>query len=186
MSEARAYEDAANAAISYMDESELEAEEDGLQEVAVLDDASAEMLLRRIKEADEQYERMSAWYAFQLEKAKAIRDRTRAWAEGSLRAYFGMVPTHDTKTRSTYELPSGTLVLTHREPKYEQDDTKLVPWLKANWPELVKTKESSNWGELKKLLKISSDGKSMVTAEGEIVPGVTVTPQGDEFKAKVK
>lgn len=165
-----------------MEENEL----NDMEEVIVLDDASAEMLLQRIREANDQYERMEAWYKLQMSRAKELRDRTVAWAESSLRAYFEMVPTHDTKTRRTYDLPSGTLVLTHKGPKYDQDDEKLVPWLKANRPELVKIKESSNWAELKKELKISSDGKSMVTEDGEIVPGVTVTAQADEFKANVK
>lgn len=161
-------------------------EQEEQEEVAILDDTSAEMMLARIKEADEQYERMAAWYDFQKEKAKTIRDRTRAWAEGCLRHYFDMVPTHDTKTRRTYDLPSGTLTLAKQEPEYEQNDAELIPWLKANRPELIKIKETANWKDLKKELKISSDGTGMITEDGEIVPGVTVTMRDDKFTAKTK
>ena len=165
-----------------LEENELE----DLEEVIVLDDASAEMLLQRIKEAEEQYERMEAWYTLQMSRAKQLRDRTVAWAEGSLRAYFDLVPTKNTKTQRTYELPGGKMVLKHQAPSFDQNDEKLVPWLKANRPELVKVKESSNWAELKKELTISSDGTSVVTADGEIVPGVTVTQREDKFTVTVK
>ena len=164
------------------EEEELEQEE-----VAVLDDTSAEMLMARIREADEQYEKMKAWYTFQMEKAKTIRDRTRAWAEGCLRHYFDMVPTHDTKTRRTYELPGGTMILAHREPKYTVADEETVPWLEANGLDQMIKKEAA-WGKIKKELKVkvSTDGTRVITEDGEIIPGITVTPQEDEFSVKVK
>lgn len=167
---------------------ELEEEEiENMEEIAVLDDASAEMILARIKEANEQYERMESWYKFQLEKAKNLRDRTVEWAEGCLRHYFDMVPTHDTKTQRSYDLPGGTMVLKHQEPKYEQNDEELVPWLEKNgMAELVKIKKEAEWGKLKKQLKLGPDGTNMITSDGEIVPGVTVTPRDDKFTVKVK
>ena len=166
-----------------MDEQEQQEE---LQEVAVLDDASAELLMRRIREADEQYERMEAWYKFQLEKAKEIRDRTVEWAERSLRAYFDMVPTHDTKTQRKYDLPGGTMTLKRQEPQYDVNDEQTVPWLKANRPELVRVKEETDWAKLKKELILAPDGERMMTKDGEIVPGVTATVRPDKFTVKVK
>lgn len=160
---------------------------DELEEVAVLDDASAEIMLARIKEAEEQYERMAAWYTFQLGKAKEIRDRTVAWAEGNLRTYFDMVPAKETKTQRKYELPGGTMTLKRQEPKYDVKDEELVPWLEANGKAaLVQIKKEAKWGDLKKELRVSSDGASMVTEDGEIVPGVTVTPRDDKFTVKIK
>ena len=54
-----------------LDEEMQEGEE--LQDVVVLDDASAEMLMQRIREADIQYERMEAWYELQKDKARRMR-----------------------------------------------------------------------------------------------------------------
>ena len=182
MSEARAMEmmDAENILADPEDEQEEE-------EVAVLDDASAEMLLERIRWANRQYERMEAWYAKQLEKAAAIRDRTVAWAERGLRAYLDMVPAKHTKTQTSYELPSGKLVLKDQGPKYEQKDEELVPWLKQNGlADLVKVKESANWAELKKQLKETPDGKGMMTEDGEIVPGITVEQRTPKFSVTLK
>ena len=164
----------------------IELDEENLLEVAIFDDDSAEYMLRRIREANEQCQRMEAWYTHQLEKCREVRDRTVAWAENNLRGYFEMVPAKETKTQRSYELPGGKLVLKHQAPKFETKDEELVPWLKANRPELVKIKESSDWENLKKELKISPEGTSMVTEDGEIVPGITVTPREDKFTVTIK
>lgn len=164
---------------------ELEEEEEELQEVAVLDDASAEMLLNRIKWANEQYERMEAWYAHQLEKAREVRDRTVQWAEHGLRAYFDMVPVKKTKTQVSYELPGGKLILKAQQPKFDVKDEVLVPWLKQNGlKDLVKVEESANWAELKKTVKIAGD--AVTNEDGEIIPGITVTPRDPKFVVTVK
>lgn len=163
---------------------EVEQEE---EEIAVLDDASAEMLLDRIRWADRQYDRMVDWYTKQLEKAKAIHDRTVAWAERGLRDYLQMVPVKKTKTQISYELPGGKLVLKEQGPKFDTKDEELVPWLKKNGlTELVKVKEEANWAELKKTLTLGPDGRSMVTADGEIVPGVTAEPREPKFSVTLK
>lgn len=156
------------------------------QEVPMLDDMDAEYMLTMIRQADAEYQKMESWYAHMIEKAKEKRDRKVAWAETNLRAYFEIVPAKVTKTQKTYDLPSGKLVLKHQEPKYDTKDEELVPWLKANRPELVKVKECSDWANLKKELKISPDGKAMVTQHGEIVPGVTVTQREDKFSVTLK
>lgn len=156
------------------------------QEVPMLDDMDAEYMLTLIRQADAEYQKMESWYAHMVEKAKEKRDRKVAWAESNLRAYFDLVPAKVTKTQKTYDLPSGKLVLKHQEPKYDTRDEELVPWLKANRPELVKIKESSDWANLKKELKVSPDGTAMATEDGEIVPGITVTPREDKFTVTLK
>jgi hypothetical protein len=159
------------------------------EQVPVLDDFDAEYLMRRIREADEQYERFEAWYTHMMQKAKEARDRTVEWAERNLRTYFetAELPKKQTKTQQSYQLPSGTLILKKQEPKYDTDDEKLVPWLKANQKtDLIKVKEEANWKELKKQLQNAPDGLSMVTEDGEIVPGITVTPREDKFTVTLK
>lgn len=157
------------------------------QEVPMLDDMDAEYMLTIIRQADAEYQKMESWYAHMVEKAREKRDRKVAWAENNLRAYFDIVPAKATKTQKTYDLPSGKLVLKHQEPKYDTKDEELVPWLKKNqMPELVKVKESADWANLKKQLKVSPDGTAMVTQDGEIVPGITVTQREDKFSVTLK
>ena len=175
MSELRAYEQ----------DEEMEQLEG--QEVPMLDDMDAEYMLAIIRQADADFQKMEAWYTHMIAKAKEIRDRKVAWAESNLRSYFDVVPTKVTKTQKSYDLPSGKLVLKHQEPKYDTNDETLVPWLKKNkMPELVKVKETADWVNLKKQLKVSPDGTAMVTEYGEVVPGVTVTPREDKFTVTLK
>ena len=175
---------------------DLDEEQEELQDVAVLDDASAEMILRQLKQAEDQYDRMKAWYDAQTQKLKDIRDRTRTWAEACLRPYFDMVPTTGKKIQ-TYEMPGGTLKLSKQDPEYKVTDAELVPWLKANKLEkFVEVKEEARWGDFKEKLKDekkkirtipAEDGTlQVVTEDGEIIPGIKAVPREDKFTIKCK
>lgn len=166
----------------------IELNEEDLQEVAIFDDDSAEYMLRRIREANEQCERMEAWYTHQLEKCREVRDRTVAWAENNLRGYFEMVPTHNTKTQRSYELPSGKLVLKAQEPKFEKvDEAAVVGWLKKSGHEkLVKVEETANWAEMKKAMKVQVNGDTVCTEDGEVIPGMKATIREPKFTVTVK
>ena len=175
---------------------EIMEEEEELQEVAVLDDASAEMILKQLKAAEDQYDRMKAWYDHQTKRLKEIRDRTRAWAETCLRPYFDMVPTTGKKILS-YDMPGGTLKLAKQDPEYEVNDDELVPWLEANkMADFVKVTKEAKWGDFKETLKdekkkirtvAAEDGTlQVVTEDGEIVPGVTAKIREDKFSIKCK
>lgn len=166
--------------------SELAEKFEEQEEILCLDDMSAEMLLRQIDEANAECERMVSWYKTMIERVQAKRDNTVAWAENSLRAYFEMVPKKTTKTQQSYELPSGKLVLKAQEPAYELDDNDLLPWLKKSLPELVKVKETADWANLKKQLKVTPDGKGMFTEYGEVVPGIKVTEREPKFTVTLK
>ena len=163
---------------------EEQEEQDGV-EVAILDDTSAEMMMRRIKDAEAEYDRMEAWYKTQLRRMKEKRDGVVSWAKGCLRQYFDLVPKHETKTQSSYETPSGKMVLKQRGPAFDVDDDVTVPWLKANGlGEYVKVKETVNWDALKKVMKVTGD--AVVTEDGEIVPGITVTEREPDFQVVTK
>ena len=166
------------------------------EQVAVLDDASAEMVLRQLKQAEDQYDRMKTWYDAQIQRLKDIRDRTRTWAETCLRPYFDMVPTTGKKIQ-TYEMPGGTLKLSKQDPEYKVNDAELVPWLKKNHLNaFVEVKEEARWGDFKETLKdekkkirtvAANDGTlQVVTADGEIIPGIKAIPRDDKFSIKCK
>lgn len=182
------------AKIEAMEAEDNAALQEKLQEVAVLDDASADMVIRQVKAAEEQYDRMAAWYDAQKQKLKDIRDRTRIWAEACLRPYMDMVPTTGKKILS-YDMPGGTLKLAQQDPEYDVDDAALVPWLEANGYEaMVEVKKKARWGEFKKVLKDekismtdAGDGiMQLVTEDGEIVPGITATVREAKFSIKCK
>ena len=172
-------------------------DEEDLQEVAVLDDASADMILQQLKHAEDQYERMKAWYDTQTQRLKEIRDRTRIWAENCLRPYFDLVPTTGKKIRS-YEMQGGVMKLAKQDPEYAVDDDALVPWLEANGrSDMVAIKKEARWGDFKKTLPknksgeipmiLNGDGTAQILSEdGEVIPGIKAILRDDKFTIKCK
>ena len=110
-----------------------------------------------------------------MEKVNREVDGTVAFFTARLEEYFDSVPHKASKTMESYTLPGGKLVRKRQQPQYETDDEALVPWLETNMAQLVKIKKSADWAALKKLCSVTPDGQHVVTEDGEIIPGVTVT-----------
>ena len=175
--------------------SELLKEEAPVRERFEVDnDMKAEWVLSKIrriradqkKETDE-LDRQMQFYRDQADIVNKKADDEVAFFESMLTEYFASRMedgfTKSTKTQISYKLPTGKLVLKKQAPEYERKDDELLPWLKANRPDLVKVTESANWAELKKSVKIN--GENVVTADGEVVPGVKVTVREDKFEVEV-
>lgn len=161
------------------------------------DDGKADWCIRKMQEADAEVARWEEHFAHQLERIRGNAERKRDWFRHQLMVYFQSVPHKATKTQSSYQLPSGKLVLKFPGPKYDAKDAAFIDWLKGNgYGEYVEVKESAKWGDFKKTLPKGEDGNlrtvgmldgtlALVTEDGEIIPGVTVTPQEPEFEVKV-
>ena len=161
------------------------AEESGSERFMIDDDGKANWAIQKIKEAQAEIERWKEYYAGAMEKIERRQGSRIEYLKMMLRDYFATVPHHDTKTASSYDLPSGKLIEKRPGPKFETDDEKLLPWLKENkMTDFIKveTKEKPMWGELKKTVTVN--GESVVTEDGEVVPGVTVVPQEPTFEIK--
>ena len=159
-------------------------EQDGFR---VSDDQTAEWCLKKIREAQQDKERWKRHYEAQLAKVNEAADQAIAYFSGKLEEYFDTVPHKDTKTQSSYTLPSGKLIRKHQQPEYQRDNDKLVPWLEENFMgQLVKVKKEADWAGLKKVVNITPDGEHVMTDDGEIIPGVTVTQRPDVFKVEME
>lgn len=159
------------------------------QETIILDDFSAELEIQKIKDAEEQCERACAWYEQMIIRAKARRDFIRQTAESNLRGYFDTpgLPLKAAKTQVSYELRTGKLTLKAQEPEYERKEDDLCKWLKDNGKQnFVKVKETADWQSIKKQLKLGPDGTTMVTQDGEIVPGVKAIQREPKFMVTLK
>ena len=158
---------------------------------AIDNDRKADWAIRKIKTERAERDRLVALADEQIrelmEKKKELTERceTRTAHLGTLlRLYFDTVETTATKTQASYKLLSGKLVLKRQAPEYQRDETALLDWAKANAPDMVQTKESVTWGDLKKLTTL--DGEKVVLAEtGEIVSGVVAVPREDVFEVQV-
>ena len=149
---------------------------------SVKDTQSIDMVIKLEEwDKDKEYDRLKALADEQIaainEKVAAARKRMEngtSYLTSCLADFFATVPHKETKTTEKYRLLSGTLTFKKGTTKTKLDETKLVPWLKANgYGELVKVEESTRWADLKKLLSYTGDIATL-TETGEIVEGVTV------------
>ena len=154
-------------------------------EFTVTDDKKAEWCLQKIREAQEEKEFWKRHYEAQYAAIEKAANETISTMEGLLRDYFETVPHKVTATQQNYKLPSGKLVLKKQEPDFDRDDETVIAWLEENrMTEYVKIKKSLDWAGLKKAVVVVGD--RVADADGEIVPGITVTDRPDIFKAEVK
>ena len=166
---------------------------DSLPERFVIDsDKKADWAIEKIKAERAEFDRLRKIALDRIaelnQRVKELQERTDR-RTGNLEAllveYFHTVtPTKTTKTQTQYELLSGKLVLKKQQPEFIRDEAALLDWAKANAPDMVQTKESVTWGELKKLTTL--DGEKVVLAEtGEIVSGVVAIERPDVFEVQV-
>ena len=151
-------------------------------------DAKAEWALAKIREARADRDRFVKWYEDKIKEIKEQTDFATMNLERMLADYFRMTEAAHkrTKTQESYSLPSGKLILKTQNPEYDYKthakDT--IAWLKANKMEqFVKVKEELDWDGLKKTT--GTIGGNVVTEDGEIIPGITVTEREAKFVVEV-
>ncbi len=159
-------------------------------------DMKAEWCLNKIRKVREQQnreteelKRQMQFYQDQIEMIADRADEEVEFFESMLRGYFNNREeagfTKSTKTKESYKLPTGELVLKHREPEYEKDEPVVLDWLKKNGGNYIKVKESLDWAGLKKGLRFTAEGNA-VDENGELVPGIKAVIREDEFVVEVK
>ena len=120
-------------------------------------------------------------YQMKIDLAKENLEKKTSWLKTQLASYIELVEAKATKTQKTYKLPSATLKVKFGTPEFIKDDEKLIEWLKKSGKtELVKTKETPDWAELKKEVTIK-DG-NVISADGEIIEGVTASERPNTFE----
>ena len=128
--------------------------------------------------AEDRKASIDQWKAEQIQKRQDVIDsltnQLQVYAEDRLAK----------SKKKSVSLPSGKFGFRKQPAKIEHDDVTLLVYAKASNPEYVNVKESLDWAGLKK--SCSVDGTRMVDANGEILPGVTVTEQGPKFYVDAK
>lgn len=146
------------------------------------DDKQADWAMKKIREAREDTARWRAYYAGQLARIEKANEDTESYFTALLECYFGQVPHKATKTQESYRLPSGKLVRKAQQPSYERDEDTLLAWAHASCPEVIRTKESVSWEQLKKRVEWSPDGEAIALGTGEIIPGVKAVQRDPVFQ----
>lgn len=158
---------------------------------SINDDVTADWALQKIKEANEEYERLTliaceqiAEINLKMKHLEESAERKTAFLKGCLAEYFKTVPHKATKTQESYKLLSGSLVMKLGSQKMVKDDAALVEYFRQNnMPEYIKTEEKPKWAEFKKNLSIV-DGKVVDTTTGEVVDVVSVEDVPSTFDVK--
>ena len=150
----------------------------------VRDDQAAEWCMRKIREAEAEYDRMEEWYDMQIQKARERCDSTVNYMTTLLQDYFSTVPVHKTKTLMKYQLPSGELVMSKPKDDFKAaDNQKLLDWCAVNDPDLLKTVQSPKWADIKKRLTVVG-GKIVDKTTGLFVDGVEIEHKEAKFEVK--
>lgn len=153
-------------------------------------DNKAEWALRKIKEAEEEHDRIvnliNAQRTILNDKECELDDKLEhetSYLKHLLEQYMGTVKCKETKTQKSYQLLSGKLVHKLGGIEYKKDEDALLEWVKNNRPLLVKVKDSVDWAELKKELITAEDG-TVITQDGEIIECITAEQKPDSFGIK--
>lgn len=115
-------------------------------------------------------------------------DKRCKYLEGLLEEYFQTVPHKETKTQSSYSLPSGKLIMKRKEPEIKVEPNAFCAWLEANGHDsFVETIKAPKWGEFKKNVELVYDagtGMCIDRHTGELIEGVTAVARADTFMIK--
>ena len=153
----------------------------------VTDDSKADWAVERIREVEEEKDRLIKLaedkinqLKARIDELKAEKDTGTSFFKGKLREYMATVETKSTKTQDTYKLLSGILKIKRKAPTPIKDDEKLLQWLKSNkMNNYITSVEKANWGEFKK--ELTQTDRGFVTKDGEVVEGVTLKENDDVF-----
>lgn len=163
-----------------------EAIQDAPSGFVITNDVKAEWAIKKIAEIQAEADRMIDFHERQIEVTLAQADHRIGYLKEMLRRYTCQVPMKETKTQLKYSLPSGDLVLKKPAVIYKRDDDQLMQWLRESGnTDLIVSKQSPAWGELKKLITVVDD--QVVLAEtGEVVKGVETYLSDPDFVVKMK
>jgi len=156
----------------------------------VSDDNAADWALSKIAEEQKQRDRIRAtaeekiaWYQKRIEDADRAYNNSTVYLKAALADYMEKVKAKETKTQKTYALASGKLIYKKPSKKVVRDEEALLSFAKESAPDFVETVEKVKWGDLKKTLTETESG--YVTADGELVKGVTLEDVPASFDVKV-
>lgn len=132
------------------------------------------------QEAADEMARIELWLHARLD----VLEGRQAWELEGLEMWHRAVLAED-PDRKTISLPSGTLKARVQQPEWSFDEPVFLAWAEKARPELVRVpvpKPSIDKAAAKKTLIPDATGLDIVVSpDGELVPGVTVTVREPKF-----
>jgi hypothetical protein len=183
-----------------INEIEVEEQEVSFQPFTVTDLESAAEAQRRIAYFRDQMENIDKIVEQQIKPFMDKIEKIKDWGEqakkefhdkeSSYAAHLEMFMREEIrkqvesgkKPKKTISLPYGKISLKKQQPEFAKDEDVLLNYAKQVG--LYKTKESTDWSELKKKCEVVN-GYLVDKETGEVIPGVTVTERDDKFELKM-
>lgn len=160
----------------------------------IVSDLQAEWILKKIKRASEEYDRLVNLATEEIEsltkQIDSLHEKYKnetGFFKMKLFEYFSKVQHKETKTQESYKLLSGNLVWKKPTQKMVPDKEKLLAYVEENsMPEFVKVKKEIDWAAYKKECEIL-DGKVVNTQTGDLLPDdvIAVEDVPGEFDIKL-
>lgn len=157
----------------------------------IKEDLEADWCLDKIRESKAEFSRIEMVAKAKIEQIQTMLKKQEekvfnetGFFEAKLREYFTGVKTKDTKTKRSYQLPSGKLVEKKQSPEFIRNEEKLLEWTENNAGAFVKIEKSIDWAGLKKNVDVI--GNLVINKDtGEIVEGVTVVERDPKFEVVI-
>lgn len=158
----------------------------------VFDDYTADKALERLEQAKRDFDRAKEIGQRRIEEItvqmQAAEERYQKIAQPlqkELEAYLRRVDCRETKTRYSYQLLSGKVILKKPTQKLVPDRKALAEYLQeSGQTQYLKLNPEPAWGEYKKRLKIVGDAVVDVDT-GQVVPAVAVEDVPEELTWEV-
>ncbi len=163
----------------------IEEEKTGFQ---VTDIGSAEWCLKKIAESEKEKSSLVKEYEAYIEKIRTTMDENVKRLDNSIEFFKSKLLPYAVqqlagKKKRSVKLPSGTLQFS-KSTVFQRDEVKLLAYIKENYPEYVKVKESADWAGFKEKLIFKENGDA-ITADGEKLDFVKKI-ETDNFNVKVQ
>lgn len=145
----------------------------------------AQIDARRVEiaeQANRERERIDAWEKRVMDPL----DRDLMFFSGLL-TEFHRAQLEADPDRKTIDLPAGKLFSRAGQQKWLVDNDAFLEWARENAPNLIRQKEEPDKTALKKAFSVNMGDVSgaAVSEDGEIVPGIEVTPANTSFWTEV-
>lgn len=157
----------------------------------VTDDSSANWALRKIKQHQEQIKENNALAQAEIDKIEAWNQQENDKAQQSIDYFQGLLAKYamdkreqDPKFKSL-KLPNGNIGFRKKPKKWNYQDDVLLETLKQNQlTDFIRVKEQPDKSQIKKAFEVVGD-KVINPETGEVLEGITVEDQEEDFSVKV-
>lgn len=123
-----------------------------------------------IEAANEERRLIDSW----LEEVNGSLERDANFFEGLLRDYALRCRDDENDGRKSIKLPGGTIRTRAGSTSVSIGDADaFLSWAEVNNPDLIRVKKEPNLSEIKETVTVTDEG-SIITADGEVVPGLVV------------